>query len=99
LAKLAGQETVTVKYNPTNVEIAAALNQGVRYALDRGYEWVATFDQDSLAPSHFIQTMLAEYESFTEQELVAIIASKYQMNGNITLFTGTVLLKKDRFKV
>lgn len=99
LAKLAGQETVTVKYNPTNVGIAAALNQGVRYALDRGYEWVATFDQDSLAPSHFIQTMLAEYESFTEQELVAIIASKYQMNGNITLFTGTVLLKKDRFKV
>lgn len=94
LAKLAEQATVTVKYNPTNVGIAAALNQGVRYAIDQGYEWVATFDQDSLAPGNFVQTMLADYENFVEQDLVVIVAPKYQMNGNITSFASQQLAGK-----
>jgi rhamnosyltransferase len=99
LAKLAGQETVTVKYNPTNVGIAAALNQGVRYAINQGYEWVATFDQDSLAPSNFIQTMLSDYENFVEQELVVILAPKYQMNGEITSFASQKLAGKGCSKI
>jgi rhamnosyltransferase len=99
LDKLAVQATVTVEYNPTNIGIAAALNQGVRYALDKGYEWVATFDQDSLAPINFIQTMLSDYESFTEKELVAIVAPKYQMNGGITSFTSKNLMEKGCSKI
>jgi rhamnosyltransferase len=91
LAELSKKESVTVKYNLTNVGIAAALNQGVRYAIEKGYEWIATFDQDSLAPSNFIQMMLADYESFIEQEFVAVIAPRYKMNGSITSFTSQKL--------
>ncbi len=99
LAKLAQQQRVKIQYNSTNTGIATALNQGVRYAINQGYEWVATFDQDSLAPSHFIQTMLNDYEDFAEKELVAIVAPKYQMNGEITSFASRNLVDKGCSKI
>jgi rhamnosyltransferase len=38
---------VTVVENPANVGVAAALNQGVRAARDRGYRWILFLDQDT----------------------------------------------------
>lgn len=39
--------SVKVLRNDRNLGIAAALNQGVDLAIEKGHEWVATFDQDS----------------------------------------------------
>ena len=40
-------KAVHVLHNGLNLGIAAALNKGTDIAIDRGYEWIATFDQDS----------------------------------------------------
>ncbi len=95
LAELAKQETVRVQYNPANEGIATALNQGIRYAISQGYEWVATFDQDSLAPINFVETMLTDYQSFAKKDLVSIVSPRYQMNGEIKSFAAKNINKQE----
>ena len=42
--------------NNFNAGIAAALNQGARYAISRGYRWMVTLDQDTrLDPNYFLE--------------------------------------------
>jgi len=50
---------VTVVREPENVGIAAALNDGIRTAREHGAEQIVTFDQDSVVPAGFIDTLLA----------------------------------------
>lgn len=42
-----------------NLGIAAALNKGIDYYANQGYQWVATFDQDSVPDENFIDNFLA----------------------------------------
>ena len=72
LEELSKESAVTVEHNRSNLGIATALNQGVKYASERGYEWLATFDQDSLAPVNYLQTMFDAYSSCEDHKLVAI---------------------------
>lgn len=69
---------IKVIYNQANLGIAAALNVGVNYAIQGKYDWVATFDQDSLAPGDFISSMLIAYESCDYKEDVALVSPTYQ---------------------
>lgn len=70
-------EDVQIIYNNDNLGIAAALNIGIKYAMDAGYTWVATFDQDSRATSGFIGSMLAAYELCEYKDSVAVISPVY----------------------
>jgi rhamnosyltransferase len=63
--------------NGQNLGIAAALNRGVRFAMDAGFGWVATFDQDSRITEEFIPKMLETYRQAPHPEKVAIIAPTY----------------------
>ena len=47
--------------NRQNLGIAAALNIGVKCAMEAGFDWVATFDQDSRVSDGFISLMLETY--------------------------------------
>jgi len=67
----------TVIRNPENLGIAVALNLGVKYALDGGYDWICTFDQDSQASDGFISNMLQTYEQSADPEQVALVAPTY----------------------
>ena len=87
LEELASKKSTSIKYNPTNLGIATALNQGVEYASKRGYEWLVTFDQDSLAPFNYIQTMIDAYYHCDWHELIAIVAPRYQTNIGIISFS------------
>ena len=68
---------ITIIYNKDNLGIASALNQGVRYAIQYNYEWIATFDQDSNAPGGFIESMLDTYDRYSYQNELAIISPRY----------------------
>jgi len=63
--------------NATNAGVGAALNLGVRRALERGYVWVATFDQDSRAGPGFIAEMLRAYEEHVDRETIGLVAPRY----------------------
>ena len=91
LAELDKESSVNIQYNQANLGIATALNQGVKYALEHGYEWLATFDQDSLAPANYIKTMIDAYHDCKENESIALIAPRYQTKTGIISFAN----KKD----
>lgn len=84
LRDISNDKRVTLITNDRNHGIAYALNQGVKYAIDREYRWLLTFDQDSLAPPDYLQTLLSTYESADNRDSIAIVAPTY-----ITT-TGTV---------
>ncbi|WP_342383519.1 glycosyltransferase family 2 protein [Bacteroides ovatus] len=42
--------------NDENLGIATALNQAARFALEHGYDWIITLDQDSVAPKNLVAT-------------------------------------------
>jgi rhamnosyltransferase len=67
----------TIVENGENVGIAAALNTGIRWAIAKGFDWVALFDQDSTAEDSLIAKMIAEYQSRPDREHVAIVVPKY----------------------
>lgn len=56
--ELSRQSRCTVIRNERNLGMAAALNIGFRFAIERGYEWIVTFDQDSTVLEGFIEALL-----------------------------------------
>jgi len=71
----------SVILNPTNLGIAAALNQGAQAAMEHGAEWLATFDQDSLVPPDAIAQLLAMLGSLQNRSRVAILAMSHRDRG------------------
>jgi len=65
---------VTLIRNQQNRGLAAALNQGVKVALNGGFEWVLTLDQDSEAEGNMVCKMLESYQRYSQQDKVGIIA-------------------------
>ncbi len=63
--------------NRQNLGIAAALNLGVEYALQRGFAWIATFDQDSQIEPGYFSKMFDAYTEFGHPEKVALISPVY----------------------
>jgi rhamnosyltransferase len=64
--------------NKENLGIGAALNQGVFRALELGYEWVITFDQDSWVHADLLETLVEIYQQQVKTELVGIIGCNFE---------------------
>jgi rhamnosyltransferase len=77
LEGLEKNQKITIIRNEQNLGIAAALNQGVSYAIEHNYEWIATFDQDSRAPENFIESMFTTYDRYDSKNELAIISPCY----------------------
>ena len=58
--------------NNENVGVAKALNALVIKAIEDGYEWVVTLDQDSVAPSNLI----SEYQKYVGREEIGMLCCK-----------------------
>ncbi len=71
-------DNVTVIYNGENLGIGSALNAGIRFAKERGYEWIGTFDQDSRITSGFVKKMLDTYDLYVDNARVAILSPQYR---------------------
>jgi len=63
---------LTVIENPENRGVAAALNQGVRAAEERGFSWVVTFDQDSAADPRLIESLLGVCANLPSRDLARL---------------------------
>jgi rhamnosyltransferase len=77
LQKLEARLKCKVIRNGQNLGIAAALNLGVNYALEAGFDWVCTFDQDSRVSEEFFCLMAQTYQQTADPEKVAVITPRY----------------------
>lgn len=64
-----------------NLGIAYGLNKILKYAIDNGYEWFLTLDQDSICSDNLIES----YEDYLKSENVAIITPVILNNGKKTI--------------
>ena len=83
LHAMAATEGYQLVPNPTNLGVAAALNQGVRRAREQGATWALLLDQDSLPKStilHGITTAIARYKGNSD---IAVVAANYQSGGDV----------------
>ena len=69
---MAGVEVIP---NPRNIGLAAALNQGMRRAVELGFPWVLVFDQDSAPAPGFSQALWATLQAHPESDRVAVIGA------------------------
>jgi rhamnosyltransferase len=74
LSAAAAMAGATVLALGANRGIAHALNVGLRAAQLRGCQWLATFDQDSLASPAMLREMLHAAQSYPGAERVAVIS-------------------------
>jgi rhamnosyltransferase len=81
-------DKVTVVLNEENRGVAAALNQGLRFAVQNGYEWALTLDQDSEAETSMVRRMLEACDRYADRDRVGIIApqSLFVSDGKCTDF-------------
>lgn len=66
--------------NRANRGIAFALNQGLKFASDAGYEWLLTLDQDSQCLEDMVETLLAVANTTNPKPMV--IGSNYYDSQN-----------------
>lgn len=64
--------SVSVILNKNNEGIAKALNQAAEYAMQNGFQWIVTLDQDSVAPSNLVST----YSKFINRDDIGIVCCK-----------------------
>lgn len=65
--------------NPENHGIAYGLNQGFRWALEKGYEYLVVLDQDSQPASNLKLELLRVYEAQSHfQQQIAIVAPRVE---------------------
>ena len=79
---------VELVFNNANLGIAAALNIGMQRALQNGYEWVLTMDQDSEVESFLIQSLTEIIEEIGLGDRIAVIGSNYFNSNGEVVFRG-----------
>ncbi len=77
LRELETRPDCTVIRNRQNLGISVALNLGVKYAIEAGFDWVCTFDQDSQVRDGFIASMLEAYQNAPHREKIALVTPSY----------------------
>jgi len=80
----------TVIWNQINLGIAAALNQGVAFARQSGFEWVCTFDQDSTITQDYLSDMMKVALAAECVGRVALVSPYYvdETTRNISRFAS-----------
>ncbi len=74
-ARLTGRPLIR---NSKNLGIAVALTQAARLAKAEGFDWLATFDQDSLAPPGALAGMLHLAKTFPKPNRIGVVALSHR---------------------
>ena len=72
--KSINEDKIEIILNKENLGIATALNIGVRKALENGYEWILTMDQDGKASPDMVKKMFNVYNSINREERKDILS-------------------------
>jgi rhamnosyltransferase len=69
------QGRVEVIRNPENRGIGVALNQGLRRAQERGFNWALTLDQDSTPLPNLVAAAARAFDAYPKPDLLAAIGA------------------------
>jgi len=66
--------SITVIRLPSNEGVAGGYSAGIKYALDRNYDWVWMLDQDSVPFPGTLRKLIDTYDSLPNREQVGLVA-------------------------
>jgi rhamnosyltransferase len=92
--QLLQMEGPTVILNRENRGQAAALNQGFRVAMELGFHWIASFDQDSLPQDEHLAGMRRAHDAHPNKDLIAVIGCNYASGEGETRKVGMPKLEQ-----
>jgi rhamnosyltransferase len=78
LRALCGAENSELIANRENLGVATALNQGAKRAIELGYAWALTLDQDSWPEAELVSTLSEIYVNHPDRQKIKMIGSNYQ---------------------
>jgi rhamnosyltransferase len=64
---------IQIVLNEKNLGIATALNQGISLSIEENHEWLLTFDQDTLVPDGFIDSLFDCYDNIESKQDIAML--------------------------
>lgn len=73
--------TLELLINQNNLGVATALNQGVAWAIQHGYDFIITLDQDSTPVPGMLKELVSVYNTCLNHDKIAIIAPKVEDPG------------------
>jgi rhamnosyltransferase len=65
---------MTLQRNKNNLGLGVALNQGIKLAVEAGFPWILTLDQDSRPAAGMLPALLEAYHSSPGADSIALIA-------------------------
>jgi rhamnosyltransferase len=75
ILQLQNQKNIVIQYHPENIGISAALNWAISWATEKKYDFLWTFDQDSIPQKDCLSQLLFGYEKLNKDDyLIGIIA-------------------------
>ncbi|MDD3266702.1 MAG: glycosyltransferase [Burkholderiales bacterium] len=75
-------------WSENNIGIAAALNNAARYAIELGYKYIVSLDQDSQISSLIIEKLIYKLNQLPNQDLIATISPKH-ISQNVSIQLGS----------
>jgi rhamnosyltransferase len=78
LQKLAGEYGIHLILNGHNEGLANALNAGARWAIEQGFPWVLTLDQDTVVAPSMVDSFTEIFRWYPFPGRLAIIGSNYR---------------------
>ena len=76
-ALAASEDSIELVFNPANVGLGTAHNQGIAFAKDNGFEYVLIMDQDSLPHQGMVNHLLLAHQSLSKKNKVSAVGACY----------------------
>jgi rhamnosyltransferase len=75
-------DKVTIIRNNKNLGVARALNIAAKIAIEQGFEWLMTMDQDSYFDENDIAEYITKFEKYKNTERMGIFTPSLNQNSN-----------------
>ncbi len=87
-------ESIIIKFFPENVGVSGGLNLAIKWAIEEEYDFLWTFDQDSVVEKDCLSKLLYNYNKIkTHNYLIGIIAPKAIDPRNHQIVEGAVFVR------
>lgn len=83
--ELQADEKIKVSYDGKNNGIAKRLNEAAGWAIENGFDWLLTMDQDSRFDENNLQAYLQCADAFVDKENTAMFGVEYEKKSSSTL--------------
>ena len=77
MRELADEYDIHLILNHRNEGLARALNIGAQWAIEQGYRWLLTLDQDTTVSPEMIQSLGEVFSRYSSPQQLAVVGSNY----------------------